>query len=134
MESPTAGVRETKRSVDGGRLGARVTPATCRTLVDARDNGLCQRCWLPVGSRHHRKPRGMGGRNRADANRPSNVVTLCGSGTTGCHGWVEQHRAEGYAAGWLLHDWDDPQHTAALDLQGRHHYWDDEGGHRVDRG
>ena len=113
-----------------------MTWAECKTLVDARAAGRCQRCGRPArgGSRHHRKPRGMGGKNRADQSRPSNVVTLCGSGTTGCHGYIEQNRAEGYQTGWLLHDWDHPEHTAALDLEGRHHYWDDDGGHRVDRG
>jgi hypothetical protein len=53
----------------------------------------------------------MGGANRADANRLSNIVTLCGSGTTGCHGWVEANRTRARDGGWLLYDIDDP--TAA---------------------
>jgi hypothetical protein len=41
-----------------------------------------------------------------------NVVDLCGSGTTGCHGFVTERRHhEGrtcYELGWLVHSWDDP--------------------------
>lgn len=33
----------------------------------------------------------MGGSRAADTNTPSNLVALCGSGTTGCHGRIEAH-------------------------------------------
>jgi hypothetical protein len=35
-------------------------------------------------------------------NLPANLVLLCGSGTTGCHGWVEAHRAAATRAGFLV--------------------------------
>jgi hypothetical protein len=44
----------------------------------------------------------MGGSAVLDLNLPSNVVTLCGTGTTGCHGWVEAHREQATEQGWLL--------------------------------
>lgn len=44
----------------------------------------------------------MGGTKRADANRPANLLVLCGSGVTGCHGWVESHRDEARELGLLL--------------------------------
>lgn len=50
----------------------------------------------------------MGGTRRPDANSPQNLLALCGSGTTGCHGWVESHRKDSYEAGYLLYDLDDP--------------------------
>lgn len=73
-----------------------------RTLVLIRDDYSCVRCNRPVMggdySLHHRRPRGMGGSKRADTDLAGNLITLCGSGTTGCHGWVESHRSE--ASGW----------------------------------
>lgn len=77
--------------------------------------GRCARCGragafgaLPLNT-HHRRPRGMGGTKRGDANGLANLLTLCGSGTTGCHGWVESHRAEARAAGLLVSLHADPQ-------------------------
>lgn len=73
-------------------------------LVDARDSGFCRRCGRPTWdgdfSRHHRIPHGAGGSARVD--RASVVVTLCGSGTTGCHGHIEQYREESEILGYLL--------------------------------
>jgi hypothetical protein len=42
------------------------------------------------------------------SNSPANILLLCGSGTEGCHGWVESNRADAYAQGLLLHQGDDP--------------------------
>lgn len=39
--------------------------------------------------------------NRSDM-RPSNLITLCGSGTTGCHGWVHGHPREARLNGWIV--------------------------------
>lgn len=44
----------------------------------------CGCCLEPVGSGHHVYPRGQGGDDVL-----ANIVPLCGSGTTGCHGLVE---------------------------------------------
>lgn len=74
-----------------------------RVQVAQRDAGRCVRCGRPGTNVHHRRPRGMGGRaDRAEANRPSLLLTVCGSGTDGCHGWIESNRAEALAAGLLL--------------------------------
>ena len=65
-----------------------------------RDGFRCVRCGKPVAygrdSIHHRI---LG--NRKD-NRPSNLIALCGSGTTGCHGWVHSHPAEAREYGWIV--------------------------------
>jgi hypothetical protein len=50
----------------------------------------------------------MGGTRRVDINGRANLVTLCGSGTTGCHGWVETNREASYALGWLVPSWANP--------------------------
>lgn len=58
---------------------------------------------------HHRKPRGMGGTVDIKINSASNLMAVCGSGTTGCHGWLESHREDAYRKGWLVHRNDDPE-------------------------
>jgi 5-methylcytosine-specific restriction protein A len=74
-------------------------------IVDARDAGRCRRCGCITGlwfSRQHRIPRKAGGSARVD--RPSNLVTLCGSATSprGCHLWAESQRTEAEQQGYLL--------------------------------
>jgi hypothetical protein len=83
-------------------MTVRQIPREVRELVDGRDGGRCQRCgtYTSNRSRHHRKSKGMGGSKLFDT--PQNIVTLCGSGTTGCHGWVESNRDEAYDLGWLV--------------------------------
>lgn len=43
-------------------------------------------------SRHHRRPRGMGGTKRADVHSLAALLLTCGDGTTGCHGYAERER------------------------------------------
>lgn len=45
--------------------------------------GICLRY---ANNAHHRKNQGQGGDDRL-----SNLLLACGSGTTGCHGWVTEH-------------------------------------------
>lgn len=76
----------------------------------ARDLGACARCGRHVAhlergiawSLHHRRPRGSGGSSIAWVEGAANKVVLCGSGTTGCHGWVEANRKDARAAGFLV--------------------------------
>lgn len=71
-------------------------------LIHDRDGGRCVRDGAVLSpqpgsySEHHRI---LG--NRAD-NRPSNKLSLCGSGTTGCHGWVHAHPREAREKGWIV--------------------------------
>lgn len=75
-----------------------------KRLVDERDGDNCRRCGQPTWgddfSRHHRIPRGAGGSALVD--RASNILKLCGSGSTGCHGWVERRRNSAELLGYLL--------------------------------
>lgn len=85
--------------------------ATVRS-VRARDDHRCVRCCesdmgTPL-STHHRRNRGMGGSRWPGINLPSNLLTLCGSGTTGCHGWVTDHPREAMAAGLVVSKFADP--------------------------
>ena len=44
----------------------------------------------------------MGGSRVPETNDPANLLTLCGSGTTMCHGWVESHPEWSRRHGWSL--------------------------------
>lgn len=88
--------------------------ATVR-LVWERDGGRCVRCGRQLAgtrgvdfSLQHRRARGAGGSSRPDTNQPQNLVLLDGSATTGCHGWVEQHRTEARQHGWAIRQTDNP--------------------------
>lgn len=79
-------------------------------LVWKRDGGRCARCGIGLTredrgytwSLHHRRPRGMGGSRISWVNEAANLLVLCGTGTTGCHGWVEKNRGEARDLGWLV--------------------------------
>lgn len=84
-------------------------------LVLERAQYACEVRGCMVGDRrgvdwsiHHRLPRRMGGTKRPEVNQPPALIVACGSGTTGCHGWIEARRAEAYDMGLLLHAGDDP--------------------------
>ena len=100
-----------------------------RDLVFERAQGGCERCGRDLTyefwSQHHRQPRGLGGTSKPD--RPSNLLLLDGSGTSGCHGWVESHREEAMRFGWLVSQYSEPSLEPVL----RRGVWvllDDEGG------
>jgi hypothetical protein len=76
--------------------------AAARALVAQRDGGRCVRCAAPATQIHHRRSRGMAGTSDAAINSPANLLTLCGSGTTGCHGWVESNRREAEIEGYIV--------------------------------
>jgi hypothetical protein len=57
----------------------------------------------------HRRARGSGGSYLVESNGLDNLLVLCGTGTTGCHGWVEvQERDLARRRGlWIGHDYRD---------------------------
>ncbi len=81
-----------------------------RNIIAARDMEGCVRCGKycidQPASIHHRKRRSQCSKNERDGY--ANLVLLCGTGTTGCHGWVHAHPADAQAMGYLLHAWEDP--------------------------
>lgn len=102
------------------------TPSAVRQLVLGRCLGACERCYRdltgPWGlSLHHRHPRGMGGTSNAGIHAPENLLALCGSGVTGCHGWAESNRRIAYEQGVLLRTGTHPEHTPYMDING--HWW-----------
>lgn len=96
-------------------------PTKTRNLIRERDGGMCRRCGRRGTNVQHRIGRGSGGSKRAVVNDPSALVTLCGSGTTECHGEITEHPAEAYETGWAIRR-SDPRHPSEIplvDLLGR---------------
>ena len=69
-----------------------------REALKDRAKGMCEVCAQDWGTNaHHRQNRSQGGGNTL-----SNLLWLCGSGTTGCHGWITNHPALSYQEGWSV--------------------------------
>lgn len=95
-----------------------------RAQVRIRSNSLCERCGYHGAQVHHRRPRKSGGTRRPEINYLSNLVLLC----LPCHLWVESHRGDSYALGWLVHEGDDtPDQIPLTDLAGRRFFLTDDG-------
>lgn len=93
-----------------------------RRLVRERSGGICEVCGKARATNfQHRKNRSQAGQWSA-----SNGLDVCGSGTTGDHGYIHAHPAESYERGWSVHSWDDPSEVPVQTWRG----WvllDDEG-------
>lgn len=103
-----------------------------REVVLERDGYQCVSCGVNVMGKlysiHHRIPRGMGGTRRPEVNLPANLLLLCGTGTTGCHGWVESHRMQARDWGYLIRrDTAKPSWEPVFTANGWRRF-DDEGG------
>jgi hypothetical protein len=73
-------------------------------LATLRDGNTCVRCRRGTDvTRDHRKGRGVGGKTVVE-----NLQLLCGTGTTGCHGWKTTHPAEAIEDGYTVPGWADP--------------------------
>lgn len=92
------------------------TAKTVRHAFFERERERCFRCRRPLRfegrgfewSAHHRMPRGAGGVGRKGSEFEqmiaaiTNCLILCGSGTTGCHGWIEKWRAIAEDTGYIV--------------------------------
>lgn len=75
-----------------------------RRIVAERSDGVCEICYGNRGTNmHHRKNASQGGRWT-----PENIMHLCGSGTTGCHGWVTVNPWMANKLGFSVKRWQDP--------------------------
>jgi 5-methylcytosine-specific restriction enzyme A len=106
------------------------TPIVRMTVV-MRGGGNCEICNKPLNSSqyvslHHRKPRKMGGSRDTSLNEASNLMMICGSGTSGCHGYVESNRELSYTNGWLVHSYEIPNQKPVL-IRDKFVVLDDEG-------
>ena len=93
-----------------------------RFTILARGHYKCERCrqdflGKPI-SIHHRRPRMMGGSKNLELHKPANLIALCGSGTSGCHGWVESHRLEARTFGYLIQKIESAEEIPFKDFNG----------------
>jgi hypothetical protein len=119
---PRERLARTKKAA--ARTLARTGPSEAQKRIVAERSGYCcELCtdqlhdgqqWTAVHSYHHRQPRGMGGTSRPDVHAAYQLLLLCGSGITGCHGRVERLRETAYAAGWLVKHGHDPADVPVL--------------------
>lgn len=88
-------------------------PMVVRQTILDRDAYTCWRCGRDVTAvgynLQHRDNRGRGGTRDPRINWPSNGIVLCGSATTGCHGWVEHNGLAAEKLGWAVQSWADPE-------------------------
>ncbi|HEY5785857.1 MAG TPA: hypothetical protein VIT65_13870 [Microlunatus sp.] len=105
-----------------------MTENHCRDIVAQRSGGRCEAvidyvCTGIAESMHHRRKHGR-------VWKPSNVIHVCGSGTTGCHGWIEAHPEKAHSLGLWLWDYEDPD-AESIKMRWEHArawWWlDDEG-------
>lgn len=85
-----------------------------RELVLARDGHACVCCGRSVigqpYSLQHRKRRSQGGDNS-----PSNLITVLGTGTTGCHERIDSRRdPHDEARGYTVRSWQDPAQVGVM--------------------
>jgi len=80
-----------------------------RRKVLERDYYECVRCGKGIMnspySIHHRRLRSH---PFPELHEAANLITLCGSGTTGCHGWVHNHPQEAQKAGYIVRSTQNP--------------------------
>lgn len=72
---------------------------------------------------HHRRPRGMGGTKQSSTDEAANGIVLCGSGTQGCHGWVESNRSDAIMSGWIVMQSQEPSTVPVLLYTGMNKGW-----------
>ncbi len=102
-----------KRRRQPGEVTSSRVPQRIRDAVLRRDGYCCQRCGAGLRvaegdySLQHRDNRGMGGSKLLHT--LENLVALCGSATTLCHGHVEANQTESYREGWSVPNGADPE-------------------------
>lgn len=102
-------------------------PATDIVKARAGEHLLCEvqipgTCFGRGGNYHHRINRSQGG-----VYTPSSALWLCGSGTTGCHGWITDNPEVAVEKGWSVKSTGDPLETPVL-YRGKWVLLDDAGG------
>jgi hypothetical protein len=105
------------------RRPSKADEKTAYKLATLRDGGMCVRCGRTGDTtRDHRKNRSVGGLTVA-----SNLQLLCGSGTTGCHGWKTVRPDLAIGFGFAVPGWANPELWPAWHL-GEWVLYDDLGG------
>lgn len=73
-----------------------------RAAIYEAGQGRCIGCGSAQVTAQHRQARRMGGSRLGELGQAVNGLPLCGSGTTGCHGWAEHNPIDAELLGWRL--------------------------------
>lgn len=85
-------------------------PAKARERLYERSGRICEVCGAARATNaQHRKNRSQGGDWSL-----SNLLDVCGSGTTGCHGYIHANPSESYASGWSVRQSMNPRDMPAF--------------------
>jgi len=108
----------------------KVTEGT-RYIVLTRSGYRCERCHDDFMGKpfsvHHRRPRMMGGSKNPELHKPANLIVLCGSGISGCHGWVESNRSVARDLGFLIMKVESAEEIPFMDITDKWWKIDNEG-------
>lgn len=91
-----------------------------RKAIRARDCDRCVRCGTHIDqgtlghSIQHRYARGAGGTSQTWVGGVANGIVLCGTGSMGCHGWVEAHPEASLPLGWRIETGEAPELVPVL--------------------
>jgi hypothetical protein len=124
-------LKRTTTTTKGRRMPTKTKSGRTEAELAAieRDGPNCQRCGKVLGapewrtsewsewSLHHRKLKGRGTPPR-EYDLVENLVVLCGSGTTGCHGWAHAERLKSHEDGWTCWTGDTPADRPLITLVG----------------
>lgn len=96
-----------------------------RVLCLERAGYVCEFCYGPLDgpfgySLQHRAARRAGGSKLAHLGQPPNLLVMCGSGVTQCHGKAEANPEWAYERGLALRTGWDPEQTPYQDI---HDQW-----------
>lgn len=109
-----------------------------RLMVIRRDSSRCVKCGKRISrgdwyqgraSIHHRRLRSH---RFCGTDLPANLILLCGSGTTGCHGWCHSHPRQAMEEGLIVSAYKTPSMVPLRSWKGVLAL-DDEGGTSLQR-
>lgn len=114
--------RTTKRRTKAVGLPSGIRPEQ-RLNALMRDQARCRRCGIVClnvpSSLHHRLLRSRGGTDEL-----SNLLLLCGSGTTGCHGEAHANVSDAEADGFICKTGEAPADVPVITPDGWLHFTD----------
>lgn len=85
-----------------------MSESAARKLLYRRSERVCERCGMRRAvNAHHRRSAGR-------VWTSENLLDLDGSGTTGCHGWVTDHKDIAREFGWVVGNRINPLWTPVL--------------------